>query len=116
MAENYGHLVQCVGKTRLDTVFSSRDNTITIIKDIIICNNDIEGRKYSLAIVKTNPSDGILEAVSNKAYIFRDAEIGPNETVTISAMWCLDPESAIRFGADKDGVVALNMFGITVGK
>lgn len=108
MAEHYNHLIQDVAGNIIKTVFFAKPNNITIIKDIIICNTDIETRRFSLAIVKDS------EVIGPKHYIFYEAKIDPRETVTLTCLWTLDSGSEVRISADKSDVVSVNGFGITV--
>ena len=114
MAENYSHLVQAVATTSPRTIYDAKPKNITILKDIIICNQDSDARKFSLCIVKVNPETDMLDIISEKTYLFYNANIDPNETVSLTITWCLDPGSELMFSADKDNCVSVNGFGITV--
>ena len=108
MPENYKHMIQCTGTTNISNAFFAKPAEITIIKDIIVCNQDVESRKFSIAIVKN------AEVLEAKHYIFYDTKIDPKETISITGMWCIDPGSTIGFYADKNDVVSLNAFGLIV--
>lgn len=108
MIEKYSHLIQDVGTTVLKPILFAKPNSITILKDISICNQDVEPRKFSLAIVKDS------EVLDKKSYLFFETKIDPKETITITGMWCIDPGSEVRFSSDRNDVVSINAFGITV--
>lgn len=108
-AERYGHFVNDVMTTSPKAVFFALPNTVTIIKDVIVCNTDTDSRKFSLAIVKNG------EVLSTKDYIFYEVNIGPKESITISGMLSMDPGSELYVVADKSDVITVNAFGVMAG-
>lgn len=114
MAENYLHLIQAVATTEPRTIYDAKPKNITILKDIVICNQDSDARKFSLSIVKVNPDTDMLETLSEKTYLFYNANIDPCETVSLVITWCLDPGSELMLSADKDNCISVNGFGVTV--
>lgn len=109
MAERYGHLVQDIAGSSFRSIFLALPNTITIVREIVVCNTDSEKRKFSLAIVKNG------ELLSRKHYLFYETEIGANETLTLSCTMCMDPGSEMMFGADEADVVTVSCFGVLAG-
>lgn len=108
MANAYKVLGQLADASANDvTLYTCPASTETVISSIIICNRESATNTFRLAV----KADG--GSVANEDYIAYDADIGANDTITMTLGITLDASDVISAGAS-DANVTFSVFGTEI--